>query len=108
MARLYKDFVIETLNKEGNVEKVSFKRDKYYNFAYDVVDRLAADKPDKLAMVWCNEAGDEKFITFKDMKENSDKTAAFFQNLGIKKGDAVLLILKRHYEWWYFSLLHGY
>lgn len=101
MSRLYKEFVNETLDSEGNVEKVTFKKDKYYNFAYDVVDRLAHDKPEKMAMVWCNEAGDEKFITFKQMKEYSDKTASFFQNLGIKKGDAVLLILKRHYEWWY-------
>lgn len=101
MSILYKEYVIETLNKEGNVEKASFKQDKYYNFAYDVVDRLAAEKPEKMAMVWCNEAGDEKFITFKEMKEYSDKTASFFQGLGIKKGDAVMLILKRHYEWWY-------
>ncbi len=101
MSRLYKEFVIETLNKEGNVEKVSFKKDENYNFAYDVVDRLANEKPDKLAMVWCNETGDEKFITFKDMKENSDKVASYFLSLGIRKGDAVMLILKRHFEWWY-------
>lgn len=101
MSRLYKDFVNETLNSEGIVEKVTFKEDKFYNFAYDVVDRLAAEKPEKVAMVWCNEAGNEKIITFKEMKEYSDKTASFFQSLGIKKGDAVMLILKRHYEWWY-------
>ncbi|HZJ83372.1 MAG TPA: AMP-binding protein [Clostridia bacterium] len=101
MARLYKEFVNETLDKDGNVESVEFKKDKYYNFGYDVVDRLAQEKPDKMAMVWCNEAGDEKYITFKDMQEYSNKTASFFQSIGIKKGDAVLLILKRHYEWWY-------
>jgi acetyl-CoA synthetase len=101
MSRLYKDFVNETLNSEGIVEKVTFKEDKFYNFAYDVVDRLAAEKPEKVALVWCNEAGNEKIITFKEMKEYSDKTASFFQSLGIKKGDAVMLILKRHYEWWY-------
>ena len=101
MARLYKEFVNETLDKDGNVESVEFKKDKYYNFGYDVVDRLAQEKPDKMAMVWCNEAGDEKHITFKDMQEYSNKTASFFQSIGIKKGDAVLLILKRHYEWWY-------
>jgi acetyl-CoA synthetase len=101
MARLYKEFIIETLNKKGHVEKVSFKKDPSYNFAYDVVDRLAVEKPDKLAMVWCNQKGDEKYITFSDMKKNSDRAAAYFVSLGIKKGDAVLLILKRHYEWWY-------
>lgn len=101
MARLYKEFVIETFNEKGNVEKVKFKKDPTYNFAYDVVDRIARENPDKMAMVWCDEAGAERFLTFSDIKENSDKTAAYFMSLGIKKGDAVMLILKRHYEWWY-------
>ena len=101
MPELYKEFVTETFDKNDAVKKVEFKKDPYYNFGYDVVDRLAADNPGRLAMVWCNDAGDEKYITFSDMKENSDKTAAFFLSLGIKKGDAVMLILKRHYEWWY-------
>jgi acetyl-CoA synthetase len=55
-------------------------------------------------MAWCNENGDEKFLTFSDMKVNSDKAAAYFMGIGIKKGDAVMLILKRHYEWWYCML----
>ncbi len=101
MARLYKEFVTETLDDKGNVEKIRYKKDPHYNFAYDVVDRIARENPDKMAMVWCNEAGDEKFLTFSDIKENSDKAAAWFLSLGIKKGDAVMLILKRHYEWWY-------
>lgn len=101
MSRLYKEFIIETFDKDGRVVKVDFKKDPYYNFAYDVVDRLAKEKPDKLAIVWCNDEGDDKLITFKDVKENSDKAASYFLSLGIKKGDAVMLILKRHYEWWY-------
>ena len=101
MSRLYKEFVHETFDKNGNVERVTFKQDPYYNFGYDVVDRIAGHTPEKIAMVWCNDAGDEKYVTFGDMKENSDKTAAYFQSLGIGKGDAVMLILKRHYEWWY-------
>ena len=104
MSRLYKEFVIEELNEKGHVTKVSFKKDPYFNFAYDVVDRLAVEKPDKLAMVWCNEAGDEKYITFSDVKENSDRIASWLLSLGIKKGDPVMLILKRHYEWWYFMI----
>lgn len=104
MSRLYKEFVIEESNEKGHVTKVSFKKDPYFNFAYDVVDRLAVEKPDKLAMVWCNEAGDEKYITFSDVKENSDRIASWLLSLGIKKGDPVMLILKRHYEWWYFMI----
>ncbi len=101
MSRLYKEFVEETLNNKGEIVKVTFKKDPYYNFAYDVVDRIARDNPSKLAMIWCNDEGREKYITFAEMKEYSDKTASYFLSLGIKKGDAVMLILKRHYEWWY-------
>ncbi len=101
MGRLYQEFLIEEKDQNGVVTRARFKKDPYYNFAYDIVDRLAAEKPDKLAMVWCNEAGSEKYITFGEMKEQSDKAAAYFQSLGIRKGDGVMLILKRHYEWWY-------
>jgi len=101
MGRLYKEYVIETLDAEGNVAHVSFKKDPYFNFGYDIVDRIARENPDKLAMVWCNEAGEERFITFREMKEESDRTASYFRSLGIKKGDAVMLILRRHYEFWY-------
>ncbi|MCX7773227.1 MAG: AMP-binding protein [Clostridia bacterium] len=104
MARLYKEYVIETLNSKGQIEKVRFKKDPNFNFAYDIVDRIGTERPDKMAMVWCNEAGDEKFLTFGDMKRESDKVAAYFMSLGIKKGDAVMLILKRHYEWWFCML----
>jgi len=101
MGRLYQEFLIEEKDQNGVVTRARFKKDPYYNFAYDFVERLAAEKPDKLAMVWCNEAGSEKYITFGEMKEQSDKAAAYFQSLGIRKGDGVMLILKRHYEWWY-------
>lgn len=101
MGRLYKEYVIETPDENGNVKSVRFKKDPGFNFGYDIVDRIANENPDKLAMVWCNEAGDEKFLTFRDIKENSDRTASYFKSIGIKKGDAVMLILKRHYEFWY-------
>jgi len=101
MGRLYKEYLNETLDAEGHVVHVSFKKDPYFNFGYDIVDRIARENPDKLAMVWCNEAGEERFITFRQMKEESDRTASFFQSIGIRKGDAVMLILRRHYEFWY-------
>lgn len=104
MKRLCKEFVIETLNEKGHVEKVEFKKDPAFNFGYDVIDRIAAENPDKTAMVWCNEKGDERIFSFKDMKEQSDRAASFFMSIGIQKGDAVMLILKRHYEFW-FSIL---
>lgn len=72
-----------------------------FNFAFDVVDEIADKTPDKVAMVWCNENGDERIFTFADMKNYSSRTANFFKSLGIKKGDPVMLILKRRYEFWF-------
>lgn len=71
-----------------------------FNFAYDVMDEWAREKPDKPAMLWTSEDGREKRFTFRDIKEQTDRTAAYFQSLGIGKGDPVMLILKRHYQWW--------
>lgn len=75
-----------------------------FNFAYDVLDQLAAEKPHNLAMLWVSKHGEEKSITFGDMKRWSDKTANYFKSLGIKKGDFVLLVLKRSYLFWYAML----
>ncbi len=72
-----------------------------FNFAYDVVDEYAAATPDKLAMVWCDERGSAARFTFGQMKEASDRAANLFRSLGIGKGDAVMLILKRRYEFWF-------
>jgi acetyl-CoA synthetase len=75
-----------------------------FNFGYDVIDALAATCPDKVAMVWCDEHGAEATFTFADMKRESDRAAAMFAAHGIVKGDPVMLILKRRYEYW-FSIL---
>lgn len=72
-----------------------------FNFAYDVVDELAAKSPDKIALVWCDDKGAKAQFTFGEMKYYSDKAANFFKAAGIKKGDPVMLILKRHYEFWF-------
>jgi len=72
-----------------------------FNFAYDVVDEIAADEPEKIAMVWCDDKGSERIFTFREMKYYSDKAANFFKSSGIGKGDPVMLILKRHYEFWF-------
>lgn len=72
-----------------------------FNFGYDIVDEWAKTNPDKRAMCWANDQGEHIDFTFKDIKEQSDKTASFFQSLGIGKGDMVMLILKRRYEFWF-------
>lgn len=72
-----------------------------FNFAYDVVDEYAKTQPDKVAIVWCDESGAEATFTFGQLKEYSDKTANFFRSAGIKRGDPVMLVLKRRYEFWF-------
>ncbi len=75
-----------------------------FNFAFDVVDEIAIQTPEKIAMVWCNDKGVEATFTFGQMKFYSDKAANFFLSAGIRKGDPVMLILKRRYEYWFCTL----
>lgn len=75
-----------------------------FNFAYDVVDAYAAEEPDKKALLWTDDRGGEIQFTFADMKRETDRTTSYFQSLGIGRGDMVMLILKRRYEFW-FSIL---
>ncbi|MDE5997431.1 MAG: AMP-binding protein [Muribaculaceae bacterium] len=72
-----------------------------FNFGYDVVDAWAEKEPDKEALLWTNDKGEVRHFTFADIKRESDKTASFFQSLGIGRGDKVMLILKRHYQFWF-------
>ena len=74
---------------------------KNFNFAYDVIDELGKQSPDKLAMVWVSKDGEEKKFTFKDMMIYSNKAANYFHYMGIKKGDRVMLVLKRSYYFWF-------
>jgi acetyl-CoA synthetase len=75
-----------------------------FNFAYDVVDVIASAEPDRIAMVWCNDKGEEAVFTFGQKKMQSDKAANFFLSAGIRKGDPVMLILKRRFEFWFCAL----
>ena len=72
-----------------------------FNFGYDVVDEWAKREPDKPALLWTNDKGEKIQFTFADIKRESDKTASFLQSIGIGKGDMVMLILKRHYQFWF-------
>ena len=75
-----------------------------FNFAYDVVDEYARLEPDKNAIVWINDRGYNRNFTYKDLKEKSDACASYLQSLGIGRGDKVMLILKRRYEFWFACL----
>ena len=83
---------------------LKFKIPENFNFAYDVVDEYARLTPEKTAMVWCNDSGKEKVISFSEMKTYTDKTANVFIKHGIKKGDFVMLMLMTRYEFWYVLL----
>jgi acetyl-CoA synthetase len=82
-------------------ENFAIRVPENFNFAYDVVDVYAAEHPEKLALVWCDDHGNERTFNFGELKYYSDKAANLFQGYGIKKGDHVMLILKGRYEFWF-------
>ncbi len=75
-----------------------------FNFAYDVMDAWAEEDPERLAILWTNDQGEEIRTTYGQLKEQTDQAASYLQSLGIGKNDPVMLILKRHYEWWVIML----
>ena len=87
-------------SEEDYRRNLHFNIPENFNFAYDVMDVWAEEQPDKVALIWTNDEGEEKFFTFADIKRESDQTAAYFASLGIGHGDMVMIILKRRYEWW--------
>ena len=103
MSRLFEQYLVksEFSSMEDFQEHFQLVVPENFNFGYDVVDALAARKPDKLAMIWTNVAGAERRFTFADIKRESDRAAAFFAQQGVAKGDSVMLILKRHAEFWF-------
>lgn len=94
-------YVDETYAPDGQLETFSVHYPDNFNFGYDVVDDIAVNDPDRRAMIWCNPEGEEHIFTFADMKRWSDKTANFLVNQGIKRGDYVLVVLRRHYQFWF-------
>ena len=98
------DFVESYYDENGVFNGIKFKNEDKFNFAFDCVDAVAKKTPDKLAMMWvANDKTDRRF-TFGDMKKYSAKTANYFESLGIKRGDTVMLVLKRHYQFWFCML----
>ena len=101
MARIFEKY---TRGHYDNYQdfKENFRIDapENFNFAYDVMDVLASEQPSKRAMLWTNVAGAERTFTFEDLRVLSNKCANFLSSLGIQKGDMVMLILQRRYEFW--------
>ncbi len=103
-ARVYQKFIDVTEDQNGTPTSIRFKNTEHFNFAFDVLDEIAVQKPDKLAMLYVSKDLQEKRITFNDMKRESARCCNYFKSLGIKKGDKVMLVLKRHYQFWYAML----
>ncbi len=98
--RVYHKFVNRTM-EDGLLTGISFNDQEKFNFAFDVVDELGTTKPEKLAMLHISENGTERRFTFQDIKKESARAANYFKSLGIKRGDRVMLVLKRHYQFWF-------
>ncbi len=101
MRNLHLQYVDETYDQQNRLLTYKINYPETFNFAYDVADDIAIHDPDRQAMMWCNTKGEEHRFTFADMKRYSDKTANMFKAAGIQKGDHVLVILKRHYQFWF-------
>ncbi len=99
--RIWEDYIDVTEAEDGSLQKIAFKGADNFNFAFDVVDKLARRKPDKLAMLHVDKHKVERYFTFGDMRRYSNRAANYFRSLGVKKGDRVMLILKRHYQFWF-------
>jgi len=99
--RVYHDFILPTEGEKGGLEKIAFQNEEQFNFAFDVVDKLGREKPGKLAMLHIANDLTERRFTFQDMKKESARAANYFKSIGIRRGDRVMLVLKRHYQFWF-------
>ncbi len=99
--RIYQKYIDVVEDENGTPTSITFKNTENFNFAFDLVDALAEKEPEKLAMLHIARDKTERRFTFKDIKRASAQCANYFKSLGIKKGDRVMLVLKRHYQFWF-------
>lgn len=102
--RVYSKFIERKEDSHGTPLSITFKNTEHFNFAFDIVDEIAKKSPDKLAMLHIGRDKTERRFSFEDMRKNSNRAANYFKSLGIKRGDRVMLILGRSYEFWYAML----
>ena len=101
---IYQKFCTEVTDENGALKKITLHYPDNFNFGYDVVDVIAKETPDKRAIVWCNTENEEHIFSFEDVRANSNKMANVFKNAGIGRGDRVMLVLKKHYEYWFAAI----
>ena len=98
--RIYRNFITPTV-EDGKLTAIAFQNEENFNFAFDIVDEMGRNQPEKLAMLHLSEDGTERRFTFEDLRKESARAANYFKALGIKRGDRVMLVLKRHYQFWF-------
>ncbi|MBR2370580.1 MAG: AMP-binding protein [Clostridia bacterium] len=98
---LCEKFIKTEEDENGTLTAIDFENEDTFNFGFDVVDAIADKYPDKLAMIHVDNNMTERRFTYKDIKRGSAQCANYFKSLGIKKGDRVMLVLKRHYQFWF-------
>ena len=99
--RVWQKYIDVTENDDGTPLSIRFKNLQNFNFGFDIIDAIARRDPDKLAMLHISKDKTERRFTFRDIKRASSQCANYFKSLGIKKGDRVILVLKRHYQFWF-------
>ena len=101
MKYIYENYIDAREDDAGRLVGLDIHPTPEFNFAFDVVDALGSKKPDRRAMLWVGADGAERTFTFGDMKRLSSQTANYLHSLGIGRGDVVMLVLRRHYQFWY-------
>ena len=101
---IYKDYVKETIDENGSLVDIEISYPDNFNFGYDVLDRIARETPGKRALVWCNTENEEHIFSFEDIRREGNKVANVFLSAGIRKGDKVMVVLKKHYEYWFVAM----
>ncbi|MEG2273863.1 MAG: AMP-binding protein, partial [Clostridia bacterium] len=97
---LYEKFLTEQIDDLGHLVGVQFHAPNDFNFGFDVVDFYGKFEPNRRAMIWVADDGQDRVFTFADIMKLSNQTANYFKSLGIVKGDRVMLVLRRHWEFW--------
>ena len=98
--RLYHNFIETVVDENGRLTAIDFKNEDKFNFAFDIIDAIADKEPERLALLHVANDKTEKRFTFNDLKRESNRCANYFASLGIKRGDKVMLVLRRNYQFW--------
>lgn len=100
MSELYTRFIHETFDQSGRLVSYTYDYAPNFNFGYDIIDPLGEECPQKLAMIWENDKGEQVRLTFREIKERSNQAANLFRSRGLKQGDVLMAALRTHWEYW--------